>query len=250
MSVRSSAAISGAPDFAAFLHIPVLTHAPRRGYLPGVGAGAGRVPLLPRPAELPRAACPVLPAQGWNRGGTAKRGVGRNRIRVHRGAADRRATALRRSQARTPSGPGGVMTGEVGAGLTASWELAAQIRVVHRRALRSLDRKLWSERGEFVSERRPPSLESPVDDESGRGGSCAGLPPSADAACPGQFPAGGTEVRVSVSAHHVRTRAPVWLSAGWRWPRGRSRCSVTLGGVSFKSTRGRPWVVPRISCCF
>jgi len=32
MSVRSSAAISGAPDFAAFLQIPILTHAPRGNY--------------------------------------------------------------------------------------------------------------------------------------------------------------------------------------------------------------------------
>jgi len=105
------------------------------------------------------------------------------------------------------------MTGEVGGGLTASRELAAQIRVVHRRALRSLDRKLWSERGEFLSERRPPSLEARSMTNRDAEVLALASHQSADAACPGQFPAGGTEVRVSVSAHHVRTRAPVWLSA-------------------------------------
>ncbi len=105
------------------------------------------------------------------------------------------------------------MTGEVGGGLTASRELATQIRVVHRRALRSLDRKLWSERGEFVSERRPPSLEARSMTNRDAEVLVLASHQSAEAVCPGQFPEGGTEVRVSVSAHHVRTRAPVALNA-------------------------------------
>jgi len=99
--------------------------------------------------------------------------------------------------------------------------LAAEIRRTHTRHLRWLTRKLFSEAGEFqdgldpvtgLPPWRPPAIEArSVTQRDIEVRVAAGRQPEYGQGEDGDLPAGTTRIRVSVSAHHARTRAPATL---------------------------------------
>ncbi len=139
--------------------------------------------------------------------------------------------------------------------------LAAEIRRTHTRHLRWLTRTLLSEAGEFqdglepvtgLPPWRPPAIEArSVTQRDNEVRVAAGRQPEYGQGEDGDLPAGTTRIRVSVSAHHARTRAPAtlgdceirawavalfdpqWVAYCWFPPVGEVARQTELGGAPF-----------------